>query len=197
MTDWNERYLRGEHLHDDPHPVVTRFAGSMAVGRALDVACGAGRHAIWLAERGWDVTAVDASRAAIDILRSRAEEKALAIETVVADLERAEFTIQPEFYDLIVVCNYLQRDLFPAIRAGVRSGGAAICIVAMTDDDPDVKPMNPRFLLGPGELRSEFSRWKILHDFEGKPSGVRARRATAEIVAIREMLARGTEADIF
>lgn len=197
MTDWNERYLRGEYLHDDAHPVVTRFAQPMTVGRALDVASGAGRHAIWLAERGWDVTAVDASRAAIDILQQRAEQKAVTIQTVVADLERAEFTIQPDSYDLIIVCNYLQRDLFPAIRSGVRAGGAAICILAMTDNDPGVKPMNPRFLVGPRELRREFSRWRILHHFEGKPSGVTPRRATAEIVAVREILARQIEGDIF
>jgi SAM-dependent methyltransferase len=197
MTGWNQRYLQGEPLHEEPHPVVTRFAGTMAAGRTLDVACGAGRHAVWLAERGWDVTAVDSSSAAIDILRQRTEEKSVTVNAVVADLERAEFTVQQDFYDLIIVCNYLQRDLFPAIRAGVRPGGAVICVIAMTDDDPNVKPMNPRYMLGAGELRGEFSRWKILHDFEGKPSGAAPRRATAEIVALREILARVPEADIF
>jgi SAM-dependent methyltransferase len=197
MKDWNERYLRGEHLHDDPHPAITRFAAELSPGRALDVACGAGRHAVWLAGRGWDVIAVDFSSAAIDILRQRADENGVSLHAIVADLERNGFVIQPGFYDLIIVCNYLQRDLFPAIRAGVRPGGTVITIVAMTDNDPSVKPMNPQFLLGPGELRSEFSGWKILHDFEGKPQGVPSRRAAAEIVAVREILASPAGGDIF
>src|SRR2546425_738049 len=110
MTDWDRRYREGEHARDEPHPLVTGFAAKLTPGFGLDVACGAGRHAIWLAERGWQVTAVDSSRVAIEILEQRASEKGLAVNTVLADLERHEFVIEPESYELIVVCNYLQRD---------------------------------------------------------------------------------------
>ncbi|MCG3161697.1 MAG: putative S-adenosyl-L-methionine-dependent methyltransferase TehB [Acidobacteria bacterium] len=185
MPDWDERYRRGERANDAPHPLIVEFASTLEPGRALDVACGAGRHAIWLAEHGWQVTAVDRSRVAIEILRRRASEKGLAIDSRIADLERGEFIIEPESYDLIVVCNYLQRDLFPAIRAGARIGGAVIAIIAMADDDPNVKPMNPAFLLKPGELRAEFAAWELLREFEGKPLRSEHRRAMAEIIARR------------
>lgn len=189
MTDWDERYRKGGRTKDEPHPALVEFASSLepgrVPGRVLDVACGVGRHAIWLAERGWQVTAVDSSRVAIEILQRRASGKGLAIDSRIADLERREFIIEPGAYDLIVVCNYLQRDLFPAIKVGVRAGGVVIVVIAMVDDDQNVKPMNPAFLLKPGELRAEFEGWELLRDFEGKRAGDEHRRATAEIIARR------------
>lgn len=184
MPDWNERYKRGEQANDEPHPLFVEFASKLEPGRALDVACGVGRHALWLAERGWQVTAVDCSRVAIEILRQRASGKGLVIDSRIADLELGEFTIEPGSYDLILNCFYLQRDLFLAIKAGARVEGVVIAVIAMVDDDPSVKPMNPAFLLKPGELRAEFEEWELLWDFEGKREGSE-RRAMAEIVARR------------
>jgi tellurite methyltransferase len=184
MADWNERYRRGEHIDDEPHPIVAHFASRLTPAKALDIASGVGRHAIWLAERRWRVTAVDYSSVAIDILNQRAADKRLTVETYVADLEQQQFAIEPQSYDLIVLCNYLQRDLFPAIREGTRVGGIVIAVIAMVDDDPNVKPMNPAFLVDPGELRKEFEGWELIWYFEGK-SGKEPRRATAELVGRR------------
>src|SRR5688572_1048013 len=105
MTDWDDCYDNGEHGSDDPHPVITRFAAKFVAGRALDLACGPGRHSLWLAERGWQVRAVDNSRVAIQMLEKRARERNVRIESLVADLEQHEFVIESESYDLIVVCN--------------------------------------------------------------------------------------------
>jgi hypothetical protein len=122
---------------------------------------------------------------AIEIVQKQAADRGAPVHAIRADLERHEFIIEPEAYDLIVVVNYLQRDLFPSIRAGVRPGGTVIAVIAMADDDPNVRPMNPAYLLNPGELRSQFTGWELIHDFEGKPAADPARRATAEIVAGR------------
>ena len=184
MTDWDKRYQEGEHVNDEPHPLITNFAAKLPPGRALDVAAGTGRHAIWLAERGWQVTAVDYSRTAMQILQQRCREKGIRVDSVIADLERHEFFIERESYDLIVVCNYLQRDLFPSIRAGTRLGGIVIAVIAMVDNDPNARPMNPAYLINPGELRAQFEGWEFIHTFEGKAAGD-PRRATAEIVARR------------
>ena len=63
--DWDERFLRGDELHGYvPSPPLPQAVASIAPGRALDLACGAGRHAIFLAERGWTVHAIDGSRSA-------------------------------------------------------------------------------------------------------------------------------------
>jgi SAM-dependent methyltransferase len=185
MTNWDEKYLAGIQVNDDPHPLVVEFASTLKPARALDLACGVGRHALWLAERGWYVTAVDSSRAGMDILQQRAREKGLALDARLADLERREFVIEPDSYELIVVCHYLQRDLFPMIKAGLRMGGALIAIIAMVDDDPGIKPMNPDYLLKPGELSSEFEGWELIRNVEGKPAGDKQRRAMAELIARR------------
>jgi tellurite methyltransferase len=187
MTDWESRYRAGEHLRDEPHPLVIRFASPLTPGRALDVASGPGRHALWLANHGWNVTAVDSSPTAIELLEKRCVSDGISVRTFVADLEQREFAIENDGYDLIVVCNYLQRDLFPSIKAGIRPGGVVIAVIAMVDDDPEVKPMNPAFLLRPGELQEFFEGWELIHKFEGKPPSDRARRSTAELVARRPM----------
>lgn len=185
MSDWDEHYRRGEHINDEPHPLVIEFAARLKPGRALDIACGVGRHAIFLAERGWQVIAVDSSSIAIALLRQRVGERGVAVDTRVADLERGEFIIEANAYDLIINCCYLQRDLFPAIGNGVRVGGLLIAVIALVDDDPNVKPMNPAFLLQPGELKTVFGDWEWLHHCEGKPAGQQHRRALAELVARR------------
>jgi tellurite methyltransferase len=158
---------------------------NLAPGRALDLACGPGRNALYLAERGWQVTAVDASGVAVDILQRRARQRGLAVDARVADLEKGEFEIEPSAYDLVCDLFYLQRDLFPRIQRGVRSGGIVIAIIHMVDETPDVKPMNPAYLLRSGELRAVFAGWRIPHDYEGKPADSAHRRRVAEIVAIR------------
>ena len=185
VTDWDERYQQGRHITDRPHPLITSFASRLAPGRALDVASGTGRHAIWLAEHGWQVTAVDYSRIAIEILRQRCRDKGLAVESVTADLERHEFGIGPESYDLIIVCNYLQRDLFATLKSGTRIGGTVIAVIALVDNDPNIRPMNPAYLLNPGELQAQFQGWEIVHSFEGKSTADPHRRRMAEIVARR------------
>ena len=172
---WDERYRKGEHANDEPHPLIVEFASKSAPGRALDVACGVGRHAILLAEHGWTVTGVDSSRVALQILQERAGKRNVRVETVPADLEKHEFAFQPESYDLILVCRYLQRDLFPSIRTATRVGGVVIAIIGLVESD---SKMNPAYLLHPGELRREFEGWELLHDVEDKSAEIIARRAS-------------------
>jgi tellurite methyltransferase len=196
---WDDRYRNGEHRNLAPASLVAQAIEKLPPGRALDLACGAGRHAFVLAEQGWRVTAVDASRVAIDLVRERARERHLEVDARLADLEKHEFDIQPDAFDLICDCCYLQRDLFPAIRTGVRPGGIMIAIIHLVDPSPDVKPMNPEFLLCPGELRGLFAGWEILHDFEGKPAGAPHERSVVEIVARRPIAGEygRAEADVY
>jgi tellurite methyltransferase len=190
VADWNERYSRGESMTKEPMPLLVRATQGLSPGRALDLACGAGRHAIFLAERGWQVTAVDASPVGIELAKEAARARLVEVDWRVADLELGLFKIDAESYDLIIVFYYLQRSLFPQIRAGVRAGGHVIAAIHMVDEAPQVKPMNPDFLLQPGELRAEFHGWEILHDYEGRPTEDGHRRRTAEIVA-RKVISDG------
>ena len=153
----------------DPSPLLVEIAGLLPPGRALDLACGTGRHTLHLARIGWQVTAVDVEPDNIRQLRAAAEPN-LAIDARVADLEKHEFTIEPNAYDLICDFYYLQRDLFPQIREGVRPGGAVAASILLTG----------RFALESGELRTLFAGWKILYYSESPTP-----RPTARIIARR------------
>ena len=73
IHEWNKRYRLREHAKSDfespPTPLLVQTAKALTPGKALDLACGAGRNALWLAEHGWEVTAVDGASEAIKILR--------------------------------------------------------------------------------------------------------------------------------
>jgi SAM-dependent methyltransferase len=184
LEKWNERYQAGEQILDTPTPLVEKFAGVPA-GDALDVACGPGRHALYLASLGWHVTAVDGSNVALNLLREHARQRKLVIDSRLADLERGEFEIPESAYDLICDCYYLQRSLIPAMRRGLRAGGTAIVIVHLTDaDQPDGTPTRAK----PDELRSYFADWPILHYYEGQPNESGHRHAVAELVAQKPLL---------
>jgi tellurite methyltransferase len=186
VADWDERYRRGEHASLEPNALLGRFVEPLPPGRALDVACGAGRHALFLARKGWRVTAVDASRVGIEITLERARAMNLSVDARVADLEGGEFLIEREAYDLITVFYYLQRDLWPQIGAGLRSGGTLVAAIHLADEDPSNEKGNPNFLLEPNELREEFSDWEIVHYHETQLNDEDAgehHRRTAEIVA--------------
>ena len=185
VEGWEQRYRAEAEVADDsvpePTPLVERFLSRAQPGRALDLAAGTGRNTIWLAQRGWDVTAVDGAFTAIDTLRKRSARLGLSVRTVVADLQNRAYEIKPASWDAIVVCYYLQRDLIEPAKLGVRPGGFLIMIVHTTEDDE--RPTETR--MSPGELAKYFDAWEILHQYEGKPNDPEHRRSVAEIVARR------------
>ncbi len=178
--NWDEHYADAANHKHAPEPLLVEVAGMLPPGRALDIACGVGQNARYLASLAWQVVAVDRSRTAIEALRRQAG--GLKVQPVAADLEAGEFTINPDTYDLVCDFFYLQRDLFPAIRAGVRPGGVFAAAIHLVDPAAQ-RPMNPAFLLQSGELRAEFDEWKILFYSEAAEQG--HRRRAARIVARR------------
>jgi tellurite methyltransferase len=168
LSGWDERY-RSDEPAGEPVPLLVETASALQPGTALDLACGSGRNAVWLAVQGWSVTAIDGAPAAIDLLRRRDA----GIEALVADLEKAEYRIEPSSWDLVVISYYLQRDLIGPAKAGVKPGGVLLAIVLLTR--PGEEPTYKR--AKPGELQTYFLDWEILHYREGN--------STAEIVARR------------
>jgi SAM-dependent methyltransferase len=185
LRGWNERYRSRARVAEDfeaaPTPLLAKTIQDLAPGRALDLACGTGRNALWLANQGWAVTAVDGSAAAIEVLRSRAGEQGLSIDATVADLEKGDYWIDRERWDLIAICYYLQIDLFLAAKQSVAPGGIVLAIVHVHEPGE----ASSSHCLRTGELETYFSGWEILHSFEGQPSDPTHRRRVAEIVARR------------
>src|SRR4051812_9846988 len=90
---------------------------------ALDVACGRGRHAVWLAERGFSVVALDRNVDALRALQHLAKARTLPIRASVRDLESGAPSLGTATFDVIVVIHYLHRPLIPALLAALRPGG--------------------------------------------------------------------------
>ena len=181
--NWDAHYSEPTNLDYQPSPLLVEAAEWLVPGRALDIACGYGRNALYLAGLGWQVTAVDSSPVGIRLLRERAQGMSVdsRVAARIADLERGEFAIERGGFDLICDFFYLQRDLFRPMREGVREGGIFAGAIHLFDDRPEARRRNPDYLLHPGELRAGFAEWKILFYSEGDEPG-RSRRA-ARIVA--------------
>jgi SAM-dependent methyltransferase len=184
---WNERHARGEETHDHrPSPPLPKALEGLSPGLALDLACGAGRHAVHLAERGFRVVAVDWAERGIEAMLAEAQRRGVAdrVEPVIANLEEGEFAIEPGRYDVVCDFYFLSRPLFPAIRDGVRPGG--LFVAAIHEEDPNA-PGPHRYLLWPGELAQLVTGWgfELLHAAGGASPESGHEHATTEIIARR------------
>jgi tellurite methyltransferase len=179
--NWDQHYADPAHVDLAADPLLIQAAELLPPGHALDLACGPGRHSLYLARLGWQVTAVDSSAIAIGLLRGQAN--GLPLDALVADLERGAFAIPPHAYQLVCDFYYLQRTLFAAIREGVHPGGVFAGAIHLFDDAPASPPRTPDFLLHPGELRGFFDGWKVL--FYSEADVASQSRKTARILARR------------
>lgn len=168
LTSWNQRYQTGDHAEPAPDPFLLRCEEYLDEllplrGEALDLAGGAGRNAVHLARLGFSVTLVDFSPAALAKAQELAADRGASVKVVTADLERGEYTPPPDSFDLVVVFFYLERALFPAIRAAVRPGGLVIyrTYTAGQQRFPG-RPKHPTHLLAHNELLNEFRDFRVL-----------------------------------
>jgi 2-polyprenyl-3-methyl-5-hydroxy-6-metoxy-1,4-benzoquinol methylase len=129
---WDERYRASELLWTaEPNRFLVEHAGDLPVGRALDIAAGEGRNAVWLAREGWEVTAVDFSPVGLAKGRQLAEAHAVAVEWVQADVTTWE--PEPAAYDLVIVL-YLQlpaaqrTTVYQRAAAAVAPGGRLLVV---------------------------------------------------------------------
>lgn len=147
----------------------------------LDVAAGAGRHALYLASRGWTVHAIDRDAARLAGLDAAACAADLPITVEVQDLETGAPSLPPRAYGGVVVFNYLHRPLMPAIVDAVADGGVLIYETFTIGQAARGRPTNPAFLLHPGELPRLAAPLVVEHWREGDVDG----RLVASIVAVR------------
>lgn len=148
---WNARYSARADEPAAAGPCLTAVERWLPrTGRALDVAGGAGRHALWLARRGLQVTLVDVADVGLRQAAARARREGLVLETLRLDLESDPFPPGP--WAVIVCCYYLQRSLFSAFAAGLAPGGMLVFAQpTRTNLERNPRP-SARFLLEDGEL---------------------------------------------
>ncbi len=184
---WNKRFAEGgfEAFPEEPaewlveHQELLR---SVAPGRALDVACGNGRNALYLTQHGFEVDAVDISDFAIDRLRAAAAERKLPISPTLANLE--DGSLPTDEYEVIVNIDYLERKLFGSLKRALKPGGLVFFeTVAQAHIDELGERFNPQFVLGRNELLEAFSDLFICHYWEGVACRRGGGRGVASLVA--------------
>jgi SAM-dependent methyltransferase len=163
LDEWNARYASREEIASEPAALLVQAASQMPPGRALDLACGAGRNALWLASRGWEVTAIDGAEEAIRLVR----EHDPAIDARVLDLEAdAPLPFPDESFDLVAILYYLHRPLFAEAKRIVKRRGVVVCAVKMRGT----------YRVKPGELAQHFEELEVLRSSEGEIAELVARR---------------------
>jgi SAM-dependent methyltransferase len=165
--DWNARYAGTELLWTaQPNRLFAAEVDDLPPGRALDVACGEGRNAVWLAERGWRVTAIDFSDVALAKGARLAESRGVEVEWVVGDVLAYELGTQE--FDLVAVL-YLQLppdELARVLRsaaAALASGGTLVVIGHDTTNLTDGYggPRDPSVLFTPDDVVSELGGLEV------------------------------------
>jgi tellurite methyltransferase len=177
---WDRKYAAGEGpAHFEPHSLLTEYSHLLQGERALDVACGFGGNALYLAARGYRVDAVDASGVALVRARTEAMRRSLALNLIQADLDR--WQIQLARYDLVLVFFYLNRGLMPQLATGLKPGGLLFQANRNWRYLATRPGFDPAYLMGPGELRrlALNAGLEVLHyDQKGHTSELIARRPT-------------------
>jgi len=162
-----------------PAQFLVENASLLSRGRALDVAMGRGRNAIYLARLGFQVEGVDVSREVVEEALARSHEEGVSIQARVEDLEKIPY-IDEETYDLVICFNYLQRSLMPQMKNWVKPGGILVYETFTVDQLRFGKPRNPDHLLRHNELLHTFRDFRVLRYREGI---IESMKAIASILA--------------
>lgn len=165
-TAWEDRYAgRVRGAYPDPDRLLVRYAlpAGAAAPLALDLAAGQCQNALWLAEQGYRVIALDISRIALQRGRAEAARRGLhGVAFAQADLDH--LVLPAERVDLVCGFRFLDRALFPQLRAALRPGGRVIYQTFNKRRLIHRPESRAEYLLEPGELRTHFPGWHVLHD---------------------------------
>ena len=164
---WNERYDRDMYIYGkEPVAFLKQKMDGLKKGKALVLAMGEGRNAVYLAQNGFDVTGVDISEVAIEKCNRLAEERNTAVNAVVADL--TDYDMGKGQFDLITKFYYYEPSIFPQIIDALKPGGMFILEQFSIDhlkyrETSRFGPRNPDYLIKPNELLDHFKSLRILY----------------------------------
>lgn len=157
---WDQRYASGEYQpRNDPSPIVDRAIDLIGTGRALVLACGAGRNALRLAEAGFEVVAVDISPVAIGLAKAEAAAREIHLDWVVGDV--GEFDLSARRFDLITMIRYVNRSVWPDLVGGLTENGWLLMEQHLRTYREVIGPSG-EYRVDPGELLDAFSNFRIV-----------------------------------
>lgn len=159
---WERRYAEGSYTaRTHPTPLLEEWLVRLPGGRALDLACGAGRNALHLAAAGYQVDAMDISTVALERGAARAVELGVVVNWINVDLDSAELT--PDSYDLVVVTRYVNRAITNALVASLRDGGHLVYEQHFHTEQKVDGPRSQSYRLQPNELLEMFHDLRVLY----------------------------------
>lgn len=165
-TKWDAKYARVDAAPSEPSRLLVDLGDMLpARGTALDVAGGTGRHAIWLAQRGLNVTIADVSEVGLNTAMRRARSAGVSLRTISLDLESQPPPQGP--WDLVLCVQFLHRPLFEVFPHILRPGGILIVIHPTRSNLQRHEKPPARFLLEDGELPKLVGELEILRYEEG------------------------------
>ncbi len=166
---WNRRHAEAEGPGEVAQVLLRNAHLLPEEGRALDLACGRGASALWLAERGLEVHAWDFSPVAIERLQREASTRGLAVKA-----EVREITARPPgpgSFDLVLVSHFLERTLAPVLVAALRPGGRLFYQTFVREVNLGRGPGSDEWRLAPNELLQLFSGLRLHYYREDAPFG--------------------------
>ncbi|RZA08188.1 MAG: methyltransferase domain-containing protein [Proteobacteria bacterium] len=179
-TAWDRTYSRRDYVFGkDPSDFLVEHVDKLPKGRALDIATGEGRNAVFLAKKGFRVEGVDISVVGLRKAQKLAAENGVKVQTTNADLNK--YPIKANSYMAILNFYYLQRSIFPQIKAGLKKGGVVMFENHLVDQLklPGGNTWEKGFLLEKGELKKAFEDFEILF-YQEKNDG---KNAVASLIA--------------
>ncbi|WP_049983437.1 bifunctional 2-polyprenyl-6-hydroxyphenol methylase/3-demethylubiquinol 3-O-methyltransferase UbiG [Halorubrum sp. BV1] len=184
MVSWNERFRTGEYpSHPDPSPVVREYVDETADGRALDVACGTGRNAVFLAERGYEVDALDQSIEGLRITESNAEERGVDDRVNLIQADATQFEYPEAHYDVVTISFFRVLDRLSDIKRALRPDGLFFYQHHLRSAPPaGVGPSADRYRFGANELLRACLDLTVLYYEESSEKRDGKLSATVELV---------------
>ena len=160
LDKWNQRYAEDSYHKNNPVTLVEDWLPRLPGGRALDVACGAGRNAIFLAQAGYQVDAIDISPEGLKLARQEAESQELSINWIEHDLDQP-YPFDTD-YDLIIVMWYVDLGLISRLCDCLAPGGYILCEEHLITNQEVIGPTSSNFRVAPGVLREAVSGLDVL-----------------------------------
>jgi SAM-dependent methyltransferase len=157
---WNQRYAEDSYHKNNPVTLVEDWLPRIPVGKALDVACGAGRNAIFLAQVGYRVDAIDISLEGLNQARQKAESQGLSVNWIEHDLDQ-DFQFDTD-YDLIIILWYVDLALITRLCGCLAAGGYLVCEEHLITDLEVIGPTSSNYRVAPGDLRKAVTGLDIL-----------------------------------
>ena len=180
---WNQRYAEDSYRKNNPVTLLQDWLPELPVGKALDVACGAGRNTIYLAQAGYRVDAIDISSAGLEKAQQSAIGQGLEINWIEHDLDQP-FEFDRD-YDVILVMWFVNLGLVTRLCDCLAPGGLLLCEEHLITDEDVIGPTSDNYRIAPGALRQAVSGLELLLYEEsietGEDDGERV--ASARVVA--------------